>query len=62
VVLTGSIVLVKTGSQWEWLPQEMGCGSGMTYWRRLKVWQEAGVWRRPLAGTKLATTVAADIV
>jgi len=26
------------------LPQEMGCGSGMTCWRRLKEWHEAGVW------------------
>jgi transposase len=24
----------------------MGCGSGMTCWRRLKEWQEAGVWQR----------------
>jgi transposase len=24
----------------------MGCGSGMTCWRRLKEWQEAGVWER----------------
>jgi transposase len=28
------------------LPQEMGCGSGMTCWRRLKEWQKAGVWER----------------
>jgi transposase len=28
------------------LPQEMGCGSGMSCWRRLKEWQEAGVWER----------------
>src|SRR3712207_3395597 len=28
------------------LPQEMGCGSGMTCWRRLKEWNEAGVWER----------------
>src|SRR3982750_128873 len=28
------------------LPPEMGCGSGMTCWRRLKEWHEAGVWRR----------------
>lgn len=26
------------------LPQEMGCGSGMTCWRRLKHWQRRGVW------------------
>ncbi len=28
------------------LPQELGCGSGMTCWRRLRDWQEAGVWER----------------
>jgi transposase len=28
------------------LPQEMGCGSGVTCWRRLREWQEAGVWER----------------
>ena len=26
------------------LPQEMGCGSGVTCWRRLTEWHEAGVW------------------
>jgi transposase len=26
------------------LPQELGCGSGMTCWRRLRDWQQAGVW------------------
>jgi transposase len=26
-------------------PREMGCGSGSTCWRRLRDWQEAGVWR-----------------
>jgi hypothetical protein len=28
------------------LPQEMGCGSGMTCWRRLRDWHRAGVWRK----------------
>lgn len=28
------------------LPQEMGCGSGTTCWRRLVRWQKAGVWKR----------------
>jgi len=32
------------GALWAVLPQEMGCGSGMTCWRRLRDWQEAGVW------------------
>jgi transposase len=44
--LTGILFVLKTGIGWEDLPQEMGCGSGMTCWRRLRDWQEAGVWQR----------------
>jgi transposase len=44
--LTGIIFVLKTGLPWEYLPQEMGCGSGMTCWRRLQAWEEAGVWHR----------------
>ena len=44
--LTGIIFVLKTGIPWEYLPQEMGCGSGMTCWRRLREWQAAGVWQR----------------
>jgi transposase len=44
--LTGIIFVLKSGIPWEMLPQEMGCGSGMSCWRRLKEWQEAGVWER----------------
>src|SRR5919108_650998 len=47
-VLTGILFVLQTGIPWEYLPQEMGCGSGMTCWRRLKEWQEAGVWGRLL--------------
>ena len=28
----------------EFLPQELGYGSGMTCWRRLRDWHQAGVW------------------
>jgi transposase len=42
--LTGIVFVLKTGLPWEYLPKEMGCGSGMTCWRRLKEWQAAGVW------------------
>lgn len=42
--LTGILFVLKTGIPWEDLPQEMGCGSGMTCWRRLRDWQKAGVW------------------
>jgi transposase len=44
--LTGIIFVLKTGIPWEYLPHEMGCGSGMTCWRRLRDWQTAGVWDR----------------
>ena len=42
--LTGILFVLRTGLPWEYLPMEMGCGSGMTCWRRLRDWQEAGVW------------------
>ena len=44
--LTGILFVLKTGIPWEMFPKEMGCGSGMTCWRRLKEWHQAGVWRR----------------
>jgi transposase len=44
--LTGILFVLKSGIPWEMLPQEMGCGSGMTCWRRLEEWHEAGVWER----------------
>ena len=43
-VLMGILFVLRSGIAWEDLPQEMGCGSGMTCWRRLAEWQEAGVW------------------
>jgi transposase len=44
--LTGILFVLQSGIPWEMLPQEMGCGSGMTCWRRLKEWNEVGVWER----------------
>jgi transposase len=44
--LTGILFVLKTNIPWEDLPIEMGCGSGMTCWRRLRDWNEAGVWPR----------------
>ncbi len=44
--LTGIVFVLKSGIPWELLPQELGCGSGMTCWRRLRDWQDAGVWER----------------
>ena len=45
-VLCGILFVLYTGIQWEYLPQELGFGSGMTCWRRLAMWNEAGVWDR----------------
>jgi len=42
--LTGVVFVLLSGVPWEMLPQEMGCGSGMTCWRRLRDWKRAGVW------------------
>lgn len=43
-VLTGILFVLRSGIPWEMLPQELGCGSGMTCWRRLRDWHAAGVW------------------
>jgi transposase len=53
--LTGILFVLKTGIAWEDLPQEMGCGCGMTCWRRLRDWHEAGVWKN------LHETLLADL-
>jgi transposase len=45
-VLTGILFVLKSGIPWEMLPRELGCGSGMTCWRRLRDWHAQGVWRR----------------
>src|SRR5688500_11014893 len=57
--LAGIVFVLRTGIPWEYLPPEMGCGSGMTCWRRLRDWQRAGVWRR-LHRVLLARLNAAD--
>jgi len=44
--LSGILFVLKSGIPWEMLPQEMGSGSGMTCWRRLREWQEAGGWQK----------------
>ena len=43
--LAGIIFVLRSDIPWEMLPRELGC-SGMTCWRRLRDWQEAGVWAR----------------
>lgn len=44
--LLGILFVLKTGVGWEDLPCELGCGSGMTCWRRLAAWQADGTWDR----------------
>ena len=44
--LTGILFVPPSGLPWEMLPAEMGCGCGMSCWRRLRNWQAAGVWAR----------------
>ena len=46
LALNGILFVLRTGTPWEHLPQELGFGSGMTCWRRLRDWQAAGVWHR----------------
>jgi transposase len=44
--LCGILFVLYTAIPWEFLPQELGFGSGMTCWRRLRDWHQAGVWDR----------------
>jgi transposase len=57
-VLCGILYVLYNGIRWEFLPQELGFGSGMTCWRRLRDWNDAGVWQR-LHETLLAELNAA---
>jgi transposase len=42
--LTGILFVLRSGIPWEMLPRELGCRSGVICWRRLRDWQQAGVW------------------
>lgn len=42
--LTGIVFVLWTGAAWNKVPAEMGCGSGVTCWRRLRAWTKKGVW------------------
>jgi transposase len=44
--LTGIVFVLKTGISWDDLPDEMGCGCGMTCFRRLRDWHQSGIWQR----------------
>ena len=43
--VAGILFVLRTGIAWQQLPQELGYGSGMTCWRRLKEWEQAGVFQ-----------------
>jgi transposase len=58
-VLQGILFVLHTGIGWEHLPQELGFGCGMTAWRRLRTWRQAGVWEK-LHELLLAELHAAD--
>jgi transposase len=60
-VLRGILFVLHTGIGWEHLPQELGFGCGMTAWRRLRTWQENGVWEK-LHALLLAELHAADLL
>ena len=44
--LCGILFVLQTGIPWRHLPSELGFGSGITCWRRLEEWQQAGVWEK----------------
>jgi transposase len=49
--MVGILFALRSGMAWEMLPQELGCGSGITCWRRLRDWQDAGIWQLILPRT-----------
>jgi transposase len=42
--MLGILFVLRTGVPWQMIPQELGCGSGSTCWRRFHDWTIAGVW------------------
>jgi transposase len=45
--LVGIVYQLRTGVPWPLLPtRQLGCGSPITCWRRLRDWQRAGVWQQ----------------
>ena len=45
IAFNAIVFVLVTGIAWRHLPRELGC-SGVTAWRRLRDWQQAGVWER----------------
>lgn len=50
--LEGILWVLFSGLPWRAVPAEFGV-SGVTCWRRLREWQQAGVWLRLLASLRL---------
>jgi transposase len=45
--LAGIVYQLRTGIPWRLLAaRQLGCGSPVTCWRRLRDWQRAGVWQQ----------------
>jgi len=44
--LIGIAYVLRTGMPWRLVPEELGCGSGVTCWRRLRDWTRMGIWPR----------------
>jgi transposase len=45
--LAGIVDQLRAGVPWRLLPvDQLGCGSLVTCWRRLRDWQHAGVWQQ----------------
>ena len=42
-ILTGILIVLKTGMAWDDLPAELGCGCGKTCRHYLRLWHQAGV-------------------
>jgi transposase len=58
--LEGILFVLFSGLPWEAVPVELGV-SGVTCWRRLQEWQQAGVWQR-LLGVLLAELEQAGLL
>jgi len=62
--LAGIVFVLKTGIGWNQLPRDLLGVSGVTCWRRMRDWTEAGVWpelhQRVLAQLRAAGALDLD--
>jgi transposase len=58
-ILTGILLVLKTGIAWDDLPAELGCGCGTTCRHSLRLWHQADVWLK-LHAVLLAELHGAD--